>query len=280
VPQLKLWLPPHPVITVTPWNYMIESKLSYDPLSTSPQRLLTHSRQTNQCSKPAIILCCWHWKPSHHCTNGKSTTPIMLKNVLYAPEIAATLYPLDTLTMPDTSPLLEVNMFNSQCRQQAHRSSPYAEWIVPSVSAKWHLSLCTHSKQWTHHCAVPQPYWTYCTRSHMTPSQRSIGNWHPTRQIKQGTHLWCLHLCQDDMCICTNYMGEPRANMYSDEVHLDMWGPFPMKTLGRKGYYVTFTDDHSCETHLELLYIKVMYLMHTRHMKQNSMQKWVNIKAL
>ena len=26
-----------------------------------------------------------------------------------------------------------------------------------------------------------------------------------------------------------------------------------MKTLGRKSYYVRFTDDHSCKTHLELL---------------------------
>ena len=74
---------------------------------------------------------------------------------------------------------------------------------------------------------------------------------------------------------------KPRANRYSDEVHLDMWGPFPMKTLGRKGYYVTFTDDHSCETHLELLSHKSdifeAYKVYEAKLKP---QKQINIKAL
>ena len=74
---------------------------------------------------------------------------------------------------------------------------------------------------------------------------------------------------------------KPRANRYSDEVHLVMWGPLPVKTLGGKSYYVTFTDDHSCKTHLELLSHKSdifeAYKVYEAKLKP---QKQINIKAL
>ncbi|KAJ3474391.1 hypothetical protein NLI96_g12482 [Meripilus lineatus] len=39
-----------------------------------------------------------------------------------------------------------------------------------------------------------------------------------------------------------------RAKAYGDLIHTDVWGPAPTESLGRKSYYVTFTDDHSRET--------------------------------
>ena len=30
-----------------------------------------------------------------------------------------------------------------------------------------------------------------------------------------------------------------------DEVHSDIWGPAPVKTLGKRRYYVSFIDDYS-----------------------------------
>ena len=46
------------------------------------------------------------------------------------------------------------------------------------------------------------------------------------------------------------------ANKFSDEIHSDLWGPAPVATKGGKKYYITFTDDMSCLTHLYLLHAK------------------------
>ena len=45
----------------------------------------------------------------------------------------------------------------------------------------------------------------------------------------------------------------PRAAKFGDEIHSDVWGPSPVQTPGRKEYYVSFTDDHTRWTHLQLL---------------------------
>jgi len=37
------------------------------------------------------------------------------------------------------------------------------------------------------------------------------------------------------------------------EVHTDMWGPSPVKSLGSKLYYISFTDDKTRYTKLALL---------------------------
>ena len=48
----------------------------------------------------------------------------------------------------------------------------------------------------------------------------------------------------------------PRAQAFGDEVHTDVWGPAPVKTIGGRRYYITFTDDHSRFTKIELLRTK------------------------
>ena len=47
-----------------------------------------------------------------------------------------------------------------------------------------------------------------------------------------------------------------RAAKFGDEIHSDVWGPSPVQTPGRKEYYVSFTDDHTRWTHLQLLATK------------------------
>ena len=44
-----------------------------------------------------------------------------------------------------------------------------------------------------------------------------------------------------------------RAAAFGDEVHTDVWGPAPILTSGGRKYYVTFTDDNSRFTRIELL---------------------------
>ena len=44
-----------------------------------------------------------------------------------------------------------------------------------------------------------------------------------------------------------------QASAFGDKVHLDLWGPSPLATIGGRIYYVMFTDDFSRYTSLELL---------------------------
>jgi hypothetical protein len=39
---------------------------------------------------------------------------------------------------------------------------------------------------------------------------------------------------------------------FGGEVHCDLWGPAPVAMKAGKCYYITFTDDNTCLTHLYL----------------------------
>jgi len=48
----------------------------------------------------------------------------------------------------------------------------------------------------------------------------------------------------------------PLTDVLGVEVHSDVWGPSPIPSLGRRRYYVTFTDDYSCHTWLTAMHMK------------------------
>jgi transposase InsO family protein len=47
-----------------------------------------------------------------------------------------------------------------------------------------------------------------------------------------------------------------RCAAVGDEIHSDLWGPSPVETLGKKRYYISFTDDYSRYT--------TVYFLHTK----------------
>jgi hypothetical protein len=51
----------------------------------------------------------------------------------------------------------------------------------------------------------------------------------------------------------TKVRGGERAKRFGDEIHSNLWGPAPVATKGGKRYYVTYTDDHTRFTDLNLL---------------------------
>jgi hypothetical protein len=48
----------------------------------------------------------------------------------------------------------------------------------------------------------------------------------------------------------------PLSDMLGAEVHSDVWGPSPIFSLGRRRYYVRFTNDFSCHTWLTAMHMK------------------------
>ncbi len=47
-----------------------------------------------------------------------------------------------------------------------------------------------------------------------------------------------------------------QAQAFGDEIHMDVWGPSPTLSLGGRHYYVTFTDDYSRFTRLDIFRTK------------------------
>jgi transposase InsO family protein len=46
------------------------------------------------------------------------------------------------------------------------------------------------------------------------------------------------------------------AKTFGEEIHSDLWGPSPISTIGGRKYYISFTDDYSRYTSLDLLKYK------------------------
>ena len=46
------------------------------------------------------------------------------------------------------------------------------------------------------------------------------------------------------------------ARAFSDKVHTDVWGPSPTLSVGKWKYYITFTDDSTCYTCIDILFTK------------------------
>src|ERR1700678_1634194 len=47
-----------------------------------------------------------------------------------------------------------------------------------------------------------------------------------------------------------------RAAKIGDEIHSDIWGPSPVRTMGGREYYSSFTDDNSRYSTLYLQHLK------------------------
>jgi hypothetical protein len=48
----------------------------------------------------------------------------------------------------------------------------------------------------------------------------------------------------------------PPAKRFGDEIHTDLWGPSPVNSLSRRHYYITFTNDHTQFTSIDILRTK------------------------
>ena len=78
-----------------------------------------------------------------------------------------------------------------------------------------------------------------------------------------------LHQDHSDMgqCIACEYgktVRKPIGNIHEpnhsailgDEVHTDVWGPSSVQMPGKRSYYCSFTDDHTCYTCINLMFAK------------------------
>ena len=62
----------------------------------------------------------------------------------------------------------------------------------------------------------------------------------------------CVYAKATHLLVPKNREGS-RTIKFGNEVHLDLLGPAPIETKGKCRYYITYTDDCTCLTHLYLL---------------------------
>jgi len=89
--------------------------------------------------------------------------------------------------------------------------------------------------------------------------------------------------CKQAKAMCKQIQKEreaPLADVVGTETHMDLWGPSPAPSMGRRRYYVTFTDEHSHYSSLTMLrtkddmlkaykaYATWMYMQHGVWIKQ------------
>jgi len=74
-----------------------------------------------------------------------------------------------------------------------------------------------------------------------------------------GTEIATCNSCAYAKMTCKP-VSKGRSGKHADspggDVHTDMWGPSPVKSLGRKQYYISFTDDKACYMWVYLLALK------------------------
>ena len=66
-------------------------------------------------------------------------------------------------------------------------------------------------------------------------------------------------LCKNAKATCKpiRKVREPQCHEhFGNEIHSDIWGPAQIQMPGHKMYYTSFTDDHTCYTHVTLLAAK------------------------
>jgi hypothetical protein len=73
----------------------------------------------------------------------------------------------------------------------------------------------------------------------------------------------------------------PQATSFGEEVHTDVWGPLPTQSLGGKKYYMTFTDDYSCYMCIQSLCTKdKAFVAYKAFAAWAKTQRGINIRCL
>jgi len=186
--------------------------------------------------------------------DGESSTSILLKDVLHAPEMGLTLVSIDWITKAGYSVTFEA----STCKIKRPNGTvigtilasmnglykvehAYAASIAPE-----HITLAALHRRLVH--IAPDTLCALVLRGAVEGIEL-INNRAPlicdscehgksTRKVIQKEHQTLL------------------ARAFGDEVHTDVWGPSPTLSVGKRKYYITFTDDSTRYTRIDILFTK------------------------
>jgi transposase InsO family protein len=185
--------------------------------------------------------------------NGASSSPITLKDALYAPDMGLTVVSISRIAAAGYSVAFE----GQSCRIK-NKSGKIVGDIPASPNGLYKVE---HSL--TAAAAAEQVDILTVHRRLGHISVDTIRSLVRTNAVT-GLHLIDSISTSPLICDSCDYAKAtrkairkesttPLAASFGDEVHSDVWGPSSTSSLGGRKYYITFTDDHTRFTRLELL---------------------------
>src|SRR5487761_336488 len=186
--------------------------------------------------------------------NGESSTPIVLKDVLHAPDMGITIVSINRITKAGFTATFAQDF--CQIRNKSGK-------VIGTIPA---TSNGLYKVERVYAASVPEERVDLATLhrrlAHIAPdSIRKLVSSGVIEGIKledSGSAVIC-DACEQAKATRKQIRKEreaPLADAFGDEVHSDLWGPSPVPSLGGRRYYVTFTDDFSRYTWLTAIRTK------------------------
>src|SRR5580658_2869541 len=183
--------------------------------------------------------------------NGESTTPILLKDVLHAPEMGTTIISVNRIAKAGYSVI-----FKDNTCQIRNKSDKVIGTIPVGQNGLYKVER-------VYAAATP------LERVDLVTLHRRLAHIAPDaiRKMVRGGAIEGIELVDDGSTVICDACEQakatrkdirkereaPLAAEFGEEVHTDLWGPSPVPSLGGRGYYVTFSDDYSRFTKLTIL---------------------------
>jgi hypothetical protein len=186
--------------------------------------------------------------------NGESSyTPVILRNALYAPEMALTVVSIGRIAKAG----LTVAFKGNTCKIMNSKGSVVGK--IPSNANG--LYKVEHACAATVQVAaeVINVQTLHRRLGHVAPdSIRALVCTQAIQGISlidDGQPLYCesCEYAKTTRKAIKKEREAAQASAFGDEIHSDLWGPSPLQTLGGHKYYITFTDDYSRYTRIQLL---------------------------
>jgi gag-polypeptide of LTR copia-type len=186
--------------------------------------------------------------------SGSSATCVTLKDTLYAPDMAFTVVSISRIAMAGCT----INFEGKACKITNKRGKIVGEipananglyWVShPPAATESPVDIPTIENELSH---------ASVDTTHSLIRANAVAEPHLIEPISPSP-LTC------DSCDYAKATRKairkesttPLATAFGDEVHTDVWGPSQPSSLGGRKYYITFTDDHTRFTRIELLRTK------------------------
>ena len=183
--------------------------------------------------------------------NGESSTPVMLRDALYAPEMALTVISINRIAKAGYSVLFE----KEACKIKDGGGKIVG--VIPANNNGLYRVEHVHAASSTNEVVdVPT---LHRRMGHIAAdSIRALVRSNAIQGISltdNGQPFYC-ESCEYAKTTRKAIKKEregAQASAFGEEIHSDLWGPSPLQTLGGRKYYITFTDDYSRFTRIQLL---------------------------
>jgi hypothetical protein len=187
--------------------------------------------------------------------NGSETTTVLLKDTLHAPDLGLTVVSISRIVKAGYM----VQFADSSCTIRKGGNGPIIGRIPAGANGLFKVE----------HALVAD---ASAQSADILTLHRKLGHLpaNAIRSLIRAGAITGLQLIDDfppftcDSCEYAKLTRKPirkereapQATCFGDEVHTDVWGPSPTFSLGGRRYYVTFTDDYSRFTRLDILRTK------------------------